>query len=189
MKKLIKQLRGNNGFTLIELLIVIAIIGILAIALIAAINPLEQMKKSRDTGKLAEAKDLAGAYERFFTTKGCHPQQYAAGVCSAATFLYGATNAANPAADIAEMTTEQELKATFAGQSVITNGYLFVGITAGSVTNVCFPAESQMARSGGLGPLRTLVTTDGSVTAAGAATCNAAYAPGSNDDGCMVCVQ
>jgi prepilin-type N-terminal cleavage/methylation domain-containing protein len=47
----IRKLMQTRGFTLVELLIVIAVIGILAIAVLAALDPIEQLKKSRDTGQ------------------------------------------------------------------------------------------------------------------------------------------
>lgn len=45
--------RIQKGFTLIELLIVIAVLGVLAAVVLAAINPLEQLKRGRDSGRLS----------------------------------------------------------------------------------------------------------------------------------------
>ncbi len=42
----------RRGFTLIELLVVIAVLGVLAAVVIVAINPLQQLAKSRDAGRL-----------------------------------------------------------------------------------------------------------------------------------------
>jgi prepilin-type N-terminal cleavage/methylation domain-containing protein len=46
----------NYGFTLIELLIVIAILGVLAVVVLVAINPIEQLARTRDGGRLTSTK-------------------------------------------------------------------------------------------------------------------------------------
>jgi len=45
---------GKKGFTLIELLVVIAIIGILTAVIVLVINPVEMMKKSRDSQRISD---------------------------------------------------------------------------------------------------------------------------------------
>lgn len=47
-----------KGFTLVELLVVIAIIGVLASVIILMINPIELMKRSRDTARLKDLENL-----------------------------------------------------------------------------------------------------------------------------------
>ncbi len=42
----------QKGFTLIELLVVIAVIGVLATIVLAAINPIEQLARGRDAGRI-----------------------------------------------------------------------------------------------------------------------------------------
>ncbi|PIS09690.1 hypothetical protein COT75_00645 [Candidatus Beckwithbacteria bacterium CG10_big_fil_rev_8_21_14_0_10_34_10] len=56
----------KRGFTLIELLIVIGILGILAIGLIAALDPLEQMRKARDTSTRNAVEDFYNAALRYY---------------------------------------------------------------------------------------------------------------------------
>lgn len=189
--------RWVHGFTLVELLIVIAVIGILAIAVLAAIDPIEQLKKSRDTAKLADARELVGAYQRFYATKNCFPASYQlASPCSAvvtrlalrsndAVLLGGATD------DLDYMVSSGELKGTFLTKTNVKNGWLYVGNTSTDVLSVCYQAESKNARSGAIGGgLYTLSAVDGSITLAGAA-CNltAAYDPTANVANCMVCIQ
>jgi len=61
------------GFTLIELLIVIAILGILAIGLMAALDPMEQLKKARDTSTRNTVEEFYNACLRYNATKGYYP--------------------------------------------------------------------------------------------------------------------
>lgn len=57
----------KKGFTLIELLIVITIIGILAVAVLSSINPIEQIRRSQDTGLRSDSAELLSAFERYYT--------------------------------------------------------------------------------------------------------------------------
>ena len=61
---------ASNGFTLIELLVVIAVIGVLATIVLLAVNPAEQLKRARDTSRLAGATQLGRALQGYFTANG-----------------------------------------------------------------------------------------------------------------------
>lgn len=63
----------KKGFTLIELLIVIAILGILAIGLMAALDPLEQLKRGRDTSTRNSVEEFYNAALRYYSTKERFP--------------------------------------------------------------------------------------------------------------------
>lgn len=65
----------KRGFTMIELLVVIAVIGILAVALLATLNPLEQIRKGRDTRTRADSSQLTSAVERYNASLGYFPWQ------------------------------------------------------------------------------------------------------------------
>lgn len=68
-----------RGFTMIELLVVIAVIGILAVALLATLNPLEQIRKGRDTRTRSDASQLTSAIERYNASLGYFPWQASEG--------------------------------------------------------------------------------------------------------------
>lgn len=53
--------RPQKGFTLIELLVVIAIIGVLAAVVLIALNPIEILKKGRDSTRLSDLNTLRSA--------------------------------------------------------------------------------------------------------------------------------
>ena len=59
----------KSGFTLIELLIVIAILGILAIGLMAALDPLEQLKRGRDTSTRNSVEEFYNSVLRYYSIK------------------------------------------------------------------------------------------------------------------------
>lgn len=65
----------SAGFTMIELLVVIAVIGILAVALLATLNPLEQIRKGRDTRTRSDSSQLTSAIERYNASLGYFPWQ------------------------------------------------------------------------------------------------------------------
>jgi len=54
---------NKNGFTLVELLVVVAILGILMAAVVLAINPMEIMKKGRDSTRLSDMDSLRKAID------------------------------------------------------------------------------------------------------------------------------
>ncbi len=63
----------RQGFTLIELLIVMAILGVLAVVVLVAINPAEQMRRARDTGKISGVQQLGRAVQAYYTANGAVP--------------------------------------------------------------------------------------------------------------------
>lgn len=48
----IKRTFSSHGFTLIELLVAMGIIGIITTGLLIAVNPVEQLRKSRDAKRV-----------------------------------------------------------------------------------------------------------------------------------------
>lgn len=104
----------RHGYTLGELLIVISLIGILAAALLAVLDPLTQMKKSRDSRRKTDLDRLTKVLEDYYNDKGKYPVSIDLTSCtdtslaprlekspcdpvSSSTFIYTyETDAANP---------------------------------------------------------------------------------------------
>jgi prepilin-type N-terminal cleavage/methylation domain-containing protein len=64
----------SSGFTLIELLIVISVLGVLAVVVLVAIDPLEQIARARDTGRINSVAELGHAMEAFaVNNQGAYP--------------------------------------------------------------------------------------------------------------------
>ncbi len=64
----------KKGFTLIELLIVIAILGVLAVVVLVAINPVQQLARTRDAGRISTVSQLGHAVEAYFVSHdGTYP--------------------------------------------------------------------------------------------------------------------
>jgi prepilin-type N-terminal cleavage/methylation domain-containing protein len=59
----------KKGFTLIELLIVIAILGVLAVVVLVAINPLEQLARTRDAGRISSVTQIGHATQAYYTSQ------------------------------------------------------------------------------------------------------------------------
>lgn len=58
----------KKGFTLIELLIVIAILGVLAVVVLLALNPVQQLARTRDSGRISAITQLGHAQEAYATS-------------------------------------------------------------------------------------------------------------------------
>ena len=127
--------KNKTGFTLIELLIVIGILGILAAGLLAAIDPLEQLKKGRDTTKRDISVELTNAVNRYYAVFGTMPWGNGA---IAETLL-----AFSSITDL--LTGAGELKPTFMGAlpgGASTTMAVLGGLNAGGFA-VCFDPESK----------------------------------------------
>ncbi len=72
----------KKGFTLIELLIVIAILGVLAVVVLVAINPVQQLARTRDAGRISSVQQLGHAMEAYFVS---HDADYPAALADLVT--------------------------------------------------------------------------------------------------------
>jgi prepilin-type N-terminal cleavage/methylation domain-containing protein len=59
----------KKGFTLIELLIVMAVIGVLAVVVLVAINPVQQLARTRDTGRKSAVTQMGHALSAYYTSR------------------------------------------------------------------------------------------------------------------------
>jgi len=58
----------RQGFTLIELLVVISILGTLAVVVLIAINPLQQIARTRDAGRISGVTQIGHALEAYMVS-------------------------------------------------------------------------------------------------------------------------
>lgn len=138
------------GFTMIELLVVIAVIGILAVALLSTLNPLEQIRKGRDTRTRADMSQLLGGIERYNASLGYFPWQSGEGenlVVGSPDIPFVQINGGTLDAYLDELTNTSEVKSSFVDRitgSSYPDTYLFYDdeATGGSVI-ACFTPESQ----------------------------------------------
>lgn len=150
------------GFTMIELLVVIAVIGILAVALLSTLNPLEQIRKGRDTRTRADMSQLIGAIERYNASLGYFPWQKSEGQDLSTTgadinWLQVNADIALPSGctlttctvegALGTLTSTSEVKSSFIDRitgDAYADTYLFYDdeSTGGSVV-ACFTPESQ----------------------------------------------
>src|SRR6266403_1362177 len=63
----------SRGFTLIEIILVIALIGIVATTLISLINPVSQFRKTRDTQRKSDLRQIQAALELYRADQGGYP--------------------------------------------------------------------------------------------------------------------
>lgn len=179
---------------MVELLVVISIIAILATAVLAALNPMEQLRKGRDTARKADAQAIVGAIDRFQSTFGCYPWEYSPTNldCSRGVMTQMQPGGVGASLTVPRMTNnnylsqlflKEELKDVFISRTSIQNHELWISEGADNgQASVCFTPESKSARGGGLGPIRN--RRNG--TSGPAPDCSGAYVV--NDADCAVCV-
>jgi len=92
--KKLKKLQ--KGFTLLELILVATIVGIIAVFALLGLNPMEQVRKAKDTGRISKAKELITAAESYFVFQQTDPadcealitaQKLKAGSCEGVTLI------------------------------------------------------------------------------------------------------
>ena len=129
----------KKGFTLIELLVVIGIIGILAAGILAAIDPLEQLKKGRDSQKRSVCVELFNAFTRYYAINGEFPW--------GAETEYGAKDIASVESDdgyVTDLINVGELKSEFMeGLTAGSDEDIYVYGSDEDTMVICFDPESK----------------------------------------------
>jgi len=132
----------QKGFTLIELLITLALLAVLAIMIVVAINPVEQLKRAKDTRRKVYANELLRAVERYQASKGENPALDPI----IASIDCGEVVSGNPVSDLSDL--QDELSSWFPARIAEPEDYLYVGILPKSgLTKVCYQVESITTRT------------------------------------------
>lgn len=71
--KLSKHISRKKGFTLIELLIVIGIIAVLAAGLLAVLDPIDQLRRGRDSTRRGATVEITNALNRYYASSQQFP--------------------------------------------------------------------------------------------------------------------
>lgn len=108
--------QANNGFTLVELLVVIAIIVALAAIVTTLLNPIELMKRGRDTTRLQDLSSVNSAIATVSGESGTTPQ---ATLCHGITLDTSACSGTSTATGAREVDGTGWVKVDFDGQTTV----------------------------------------------------------------------
>lgn len=136
----------KNGFTLVELLIVIGILALLASVVIVALNPIQNLAKTRDAGRLSTIDQIGHSLESYATSSGTGKYVDPAATCAGAggvandgtAWLTCLTTAGSGDLNSAPSLVANTLTAKCAGVSL--------GSTGGSQNGWCY----KVANTGGV---------------------------------------
>lgn len=147
---------GEGAFTLIELLIVIAILGTLAVVVLLALNPVQQLARTRDAGRISAVAQLGHAVEANATSNN---GLYLAGAATWITTLqtsgeigaippvvaYSApASGSHPAATAPGCTTNQQNQLCYNVDATRARAIIYTRLESGAQNNRC-PVATQAA--------------------------------------------
>lgn len=178
-----------SGYTFIEILVVMATIGVLAVTVLALLKPMEQIRKSRDSRRMADARELVNGLQRYYLNFKCYPwenRNNPADCLDAGDTLSGV----NPRftdnigdEQFGDLFNQGEMKSSYANRSpIIKNEFFITENGSENSISVCFEPESQMGRTGALGETRD--KTDSAISTG----CQLSYGGNGLVD-CFVCVK
>lgn len=96
----IKRTFSSHGFTLIELLVAMGIIGIITTGLLIAVNPVEQLRKSRDAKRVDALNQIKTALELYYQDYGRYPAKSGPPLNAAITPINQIIDGSNPSTSI-----------------------------------------------------------------------------------------
>ena len=131
-------MQKNKGFTLIELLVVIAVLGILMAAVLAGIDPLQQIKKGRDTSTRSLMVEYSNALLRYNGIKGIFPWNNVTVATAALTSFNSNTTQ--------DLINSGELKTNFLQAAGANLSKIYLTGDSVNVT-LCFQPESKAFRA------------------------------------------
>lgn len=165
--------RSSKGFTLIELLIVIALLSALAVGLLATIDPLEQIRKGRDTTLRNTMQEFFNGNLRYYATKTAFPW---------GTTVITATTMDTMGSSVTELISAGELKPKFFDLAGTANmAKIYITSSAESLVG-CYMPESKAFQE----DPNTIFTNAGSTSVP--ATCKASTS-GTAGSSCYYCIQ
>ncbi|MBI4058435.1 type II secretion system protein [Candidatus Gottesmanbacteria bacterium] len=133
----VTTLKSKKGFTLLEILVVVGILSVIAIGLLAALDPLEQLRKGRDSNKRNLATAYYNAIVRYQAAYGSYPYGNLAVASST-------MNIATVTAITGELVAKSELKQGLATNSNDWATLVFSATAfARNDPTVCFIPESR----------------------------------------------
>ena len=157
----------KKGFTLVELLVVVAILGILMAAVVLAINPMEIMKKGRDSTRLSDMDSLRKAIDLAVADGGTLTATASAGDSTVGTRAVNGTGwvNVNVAQYLSTLPIDPRNGTSFADAAgnTVTGKYLYFSDGSAYELNCYLESEDNVGKygtDGGNDPARYEVGTD-----------------------------
>ncbi len=129
-------MKAQKGFTLVEILVVIVLLAIIAVAVIATINPLEQLRRAKDSAREQNAETLLSAINRYQAVREENPEILdSTDSISCEEIVQEA-----PVYDAGSL--ESELSSWFLKHITQTDSEVYVGFSDSGKVKVCYQVES-----------------------------------------------
>ncbi|MBU0572609.1 prepilin-type N-terminal cleavage/methylation domain-containing protein [Patescibacteria group bacterium] len=131
----------QKGFTLVEILVVIVLLAIIAVIVIATINPLEQLRRAKDSAREQNAETLLSAINRYQVTREENPEVLDS------TDSISCEEIAQGAPVYEADSLESELSSWFLKHITQTGSEIYVGFNEEGNVKICYQVESSVSKS------------------------------------------